>query len=384
MTSMNKNPRRNQRVRGNGRRIAGQAVLLLVLVGMIAGYFAVLASAQNSYTITDGDTTTVLSSASQDVSQVLAQAGIAVKADDRITTTAKDTTTEILIERRQNVTAVCGGEEYQADTYQSTVGQVLEEMDITLSEQDVMLSKGQVITPEERVYDGMSIAITKKDQQTVTVTETIPYESVTFQDPTLPIGQETVKTPGAEGQQEIVYLQKYVDGQLTESTVLSTRLITAPVTEVILVGSGGQTPPPEETESPVEVATEPEPSPEAEPTPEPSPEPEPEPEPSYDPEPEPSQESETKSSYYDWYEEPEYEEEPSYYEPEYEEPQAPAYSAPSVSGSTITTSTGEVISYSDVLYVEATAYTGGGITATGTSARYGAIAVDPSVIPYGT
>ena len=51
---------------------------------------------------------------------------------------------------------------------------------------------------------------------------------------------------------------------------------------------------------------------------------------------------------------------------------------------TIVTPDGEVLTYTEVRTFEATAYTGGGITATGTSARVGEIAVDPSVIPYGT
>ena len=42
------------------------------------------------------------------------------------------------------------------------------------------------------------------------------------------------------------------------------------------------------------------------------------------------------------------------------------------------------LSYSRVLTVEATAYSGGGRTASGTRARVGAIAVDPRVIPLGT
>ena len=36
------------------------------------------------------------------------------------------------------------------------------------------------------------------------------------------------------------------------------------------------------------------------------------------------------------------------------------------------------------LTVKAYAYTGGGYTATGTKAKYGTLAVDPKVIPYGT
>lgn len=46
--------------------------------------------------------------------------------------------------------------------------------------------------------------------------------------------------------------------------------------------------------------------------------------------------------------------------------------------------TGEVLTYDRVMTSLATAYCDKGLTATGTQARVGAIAVDPSVIPYGT
>lgn len=51
---------------------------------------------------------------------------------------------------------------------------------------------------------------------------------------------------------------------------------------------------------------------------------------------------------------------------------------------TITLSTGEVLTYTDTLRSLATAYCTKGLTATGTQARVGAIAVDPKVIPYGS
>lgn len=54
----------------------------------------------------------------------------------------------------------------------------------------------------------------------------------------------------------------------------------------------------------------------------------------------------------------------------------------------ITTAEGDVLTYTGCITSLATAYTSsegsGGITATGTQARVGAIAVDPTVIPYGT
>lgn len=51
---------------------------------------------------------------------------------------------------------------------------------------------------------------------------------------------------------------------------------------------------------------------------------------------------------------------------------------------TVATSGGGTVSYSRVITVEATAYSGGGLTASGTRARVGAIAVDPRVIPLGS
>lgn len=57
-------------------------------------------------------------------------------------------------------------------------------------------------------------------------------------------------------------------------------------------------------------------------------------------------------------------------------------------GGRLTTKSGSTLDYSKVITCTATAYTTEGkkykTTSTGTKARYGAIAVDPSVIPYGT
>ena len=57
---------------------------------------------------------------------------------------------------------------------------------------------------------------------------------------------------------------------------------------------------------------------------------------------------------------------------------------PGITENTITLSTGEVLTYSGMRVCYATAYCDKGLTATGTQARVGAIAVDPKVIPYGT
>lgn len=54
------------------------------------------------------------------------------------------------------------------------------------------------------------------------------------------------------------------------------------------------------------------------------------------------------------------------------------------SSSSLSNSSGPSMNVAKKLTVKAYAYTGGGYTATGTKAKYGTLAVDPKVIPYGT
>ena len=62
----------------------------------------------------------------------------------------------------------------------------------------------------------------------------------------------------------------------------------------------------------------------------------------------------------------------------------PVVSQPQIGNGRIRLATGEVLTYSRVISSLATAYCDKGLTATGTQARVGAIAVDPEYIPYGT
>ena len=258
-----------------------QAILMILLVGMITAYFALVSTPRNRYVITDGDTVMTVSSASRDLNQVLAQAGISLSAADQITSSRNGSVTEVTIQRQ---------------------------------------------TPD--------------------------FSS-----------QETLARPSA----------------LPEAPKASAApLIPAPVSES---DSGFRSI--GEAEYAVSEAKEQEDAPERAEETLSAP-------PVYDA-PEPAKAPESDDEEY-VYQEPVYDE-PAYEEPAYEEPvyEEPAYEPPSYtasysapSGNSFTTSSGETIYYVDVLSVEATAYTGGGTTATGTPARYGEIAVDPSYIPYGT
>ena len=66
------------------------------------------------------------------------------------------------------------------------------------------------------------------------------------------------------------------------------------------------------------------------------------------------------------------------------EEEGSVFDMPVITENTIILPTGEILTYDRVITSLATAYCDKGLTATGTQARVGAIAVDPRVIPYGT
>ena len=306
------NETKTERRSGKGLLIA-QISVVLILVLVIVTYFALIADVQKEYAIFDGDQVTRLNSDSTNIEEVLAEAGIAVGENDIVSLASEGSITEILIQRQNTVTVTLGDRTMEKAIYGTTVSEALQELDITLSEQDSMVSQGESLTPGDRIYDGMDICITQNSEKTVTETKVIPYDTVTFLDPTLAEGVTKVKTPGVAGKQEITTLERYVNGELVSSTAMDTRLVANPVTEVILIGSGEMLS--GETEAAVVAApAEEAPADEAEEA----------------PEPEESVSEESESEYEEpEYEEPEYEE-PEYEEPEYEEPEyeEPEYEEP--------------------------------------------------------
>ena len=329
------------------RRTVLKVTAMLSVAAMISIYFMVMVSAQCSYTITDGDTVTYHTSSSTEVREVLREAGIRVQHDDLVTSSSRGKSTNIHIQRSQYVSINYEGNRISTATYDETVGRLLENLCLSVSSTTKITVDGVPVTLDTRITDGMNIDVVTSTTKTRVETVTIPYETHTYQDPGLDAGETVVKTVGAEGQKEITYTDTYVGGELTGSMVAETKILSNPVDEVILIGSRQQKP--TEDITALEVYVEPTPTPTPVPTPKPA-APAATLKPSSPPAPAPT----------------------------------PAPAAPSVSANTITTSSGEVITYTKSLSVTATAYCLKGTTASGTQSRYGAIAVDPSVIPLGT
>ena len=201
-----------------------------------------------------------------------------------------------------------------------------ESVESLLERLSLLLTKEDVVSVplNTQTYDGMEICVSRAVQTEESYIAVLPYETSYCYDPTLAEGEEKVLTAGVDGQVLVTAVVAYVDGVESSRTVLSQNVVRQPVNAVIAVGTY------------IEQT-----APETEPT-----------------EPAPSQKPEVTDK-------------------------------PIIADGMIITPDGEVLTYTSSDVFKATAYHNSDPgctiwTAIGTLCRVGAIAVDPTVIPYGT
>ena len=321
----------NRYVRKKVTMLTRVAALLLPIVCIVL-LLTQTAFAKNTYLINDGGRVTIHTTYATDPEEVLDEAGLQLDMDDTYTTQSGLGMSEITIQRKQIVSIVCGGKTIVVSSYGETVESLLNRLNMSLTEDDVLSA-----TLRTKTYDGMVLTISRTFTVEETYTSAVAHNTVYCYDPSLEEGEEQVLTQGQDGQNQCTASVCYVDGKEVSRTVLSQTVISQPVDTLVAIGTKIEEPP--VTEPP---ATEPPAT------------------------------------------------EPPATEPMETTPEAPsAPSAPVIGDGIITTPDGEVLTYTGKLDVVATAYTntdpGCTIwTATGTLCRVGAIAVDPTVIPYGT
>ena len=321
------------------------AAVLLPLISIVL-LLSQTAFAQNTYVITDGERIVIHTSSATDPAEVLDEAGLTLGSDDTYTTQGGDGVSEITVRRNLTIRIDNCGKELTHEASAGTVKSLLEQLNITPDENSTVS-----VALDAALYDGMEITITRTVHTTETYTKAVPYETTYYEDDTLPLGTQTVVSEGRNGEMICTADVTYRNGIETNRNVTKQILSLQAVPRIIAIGTADPLadidftqfgdPDTEDTE-----VYAPAPEEEDEPADEPTAE-----------ETEPAEEDET----------------------EY----------PIIGENTITTASGEVLTYTHTMTVEATAYTKTDAgcddwTATGTLARYGAIAVDPSVIPYGT
>ena len=317
-------------------RLGAVALILLLTAGLLSQ--AVFA--QTTYVITDGDRVLVHTTYATDPAAVLTEAGLELGEADTFTAQSDGAVSEITVKRIQMVRINNGHQALELATYGCTVADVLAQLGIS-TEGDLRISQSL----DSETYDGMVIDVVYLTYETVEYVRSTPYETAYCTDSTLEPGEEKILTPGQDGSIQCTARITRENGTEVSRTVIQEQVLDAPVNAVVARGIDRSS---KEQEGAGRA---------------------------YSPERTPA-------------EEPAGHEAPAATTREPEPTAAPEeVSDPAPTGNTFTTASGEVVSYSRKLTVDATAYSCEGYTgttATGTTARYGAIAVDPSVIPYGT
>ncbi len=270
-----------------------KAKIVMLTVIAIFCVATIYAAAANSYTITldiDGEVTRV-TTMRQTAEEILAQAGVVVGENDILDLQefSEGTDSTIKLYKGYNIKVSDNGSEAVTVVGNGSVGLALLENGIKLQDGDELNC-----SVNDRLYEGMEVAITRAfpvkimaDGETVTVnlasgtvsdaldkavitvddddiisksldtvlekdllikitrvsfvqrvdTVEIPYKTTTKKDASMYTDQSKVEVKGVKGQQTITYNEKFIDGELTESTAVSTVVDKAPVDEVKIVGT---------------------------------------------------------------------------------------------------------------------------------------------------
>lgn len=154
-----------------------------------------------------------------------------VKINYALTDAVKDGMV-ITIQSTKNVTLTVDGKTSKYAVCQGTVKDLL-----TLAQ--VTLGKDDYTNPslDTELKENMSVAVVRVEYKTVTEKQAVKFKTVRKNDSSLASGTEKVITNGADGESEISYKVKYVDGKEEEKTELSRKTVKEPVNKVVTVGT---------------------------------------------------------------------------------------------------------------------------------------------------
>jgi len=213
-------------------KIFSRVISLLLPVVCIVLLLSQTAFAQNTYLINDGGRVMIHTTYATDPAEVLNEAGLTLGKDDTYTTQENLGMPEITVQRMKTVEILYGGKTLQISCYAETVADLLQQLDIVLTENDV-ISEAQTAT----VYDGMVLTVSRTITQEETYTTSIPFITEYCYDASLKEGEQVVLTEGVEGQMQCTAKVHYVNGEEVSRTVLSQKVTLPAVNALIAIGT---------------------------------------------------------------------------------------------------------------------------------------------------
>ncbi|MEV0951461.1 ubiquitin-like domain-containing protein [Promicromonospora sp. NPDC050249] len=132
----------------------------------------------------------------------------------------------------KQVNIAVDGSVLEFHTTQSTVRGLFSEAGIALADADVTS-----VPLDAAAVDGMVVMVSRDASSSRTVTEVLPFETETIEDPSLPEGYESIRTAGVAGEVKVTYAVKTVGGAVVERTEVGRKVTRKPVNEEVVVGT---------------------------------------------------------------------------------------------------------------------------------------------------
>lgn len=206
---------------------------------VVADGDSIVISRKNNVTVTeDGDSPQTVTVMGGTVADVLDKAGITLGKYDEINHAAEGYVTDgmsIDIIHKIPVNLTVDGDTTEVITSAKTVADLLDEQDISIGKKD-RINK----SVDEKLVAGDKLVIERVNVKKVTETEAVEYETKTEYSDEMYVGESTVRQEGVNGEKELTYDVTYVDGKESGRKLVSEKVITEPVDEIIVEGTKQQ------------------------------------------------------------------------------------------------------------------------------------------------
>lgn len=214
-----------------GRKIVVKLAAFTAFVGTIATLTGSVYFRSNVF-INDNGVTTEGKTNLTGVYEILEEQGIAVSEFDSVKLTWNDKNTYIDITRAFDVYVTADGKTVTVPVLGGTAADAIEKAGITLGAFDELsCAKSSPLT------EGMEIKVIRIEYKEREETVTVPFETEYVDNTNKVIGYEKTLVNGSDGECLNVWQDKYVDGKLAGSKLVSETVITETVNEKIEIGT---------------------------------------------------------------------------------------------------------------------------------------------------
>lgn len=209
----------------------GFAMLVLMACFFFSGFF--LTKNMNTVCITDGEKVTFVRTTENEYTKILDEAEINTRQEDGIDFDGFDKNYgEMDIERSFPITITADGSTREEYVLSGTVDTTLEKIGLSLGSNDIIN-----VDLNDDINEEDHIVINRVDMTTRQETEIIPHDVVVTPSSKVLAGIVSVEEPGLDGAFVKTFEEKYVDGVLEHSVLISEELTQEPITEYQIKGT---------------------------------------------------------------------------------------------------------------------------------------------------